>query len=207
MRQRNRKWAQAYIEKEQKYIVKEFPITDTLFLNPNPIHLEIGTGKGDFIIEMAKKNPNINFLGIEMISSVIVMAVKKAEEEQLDNIRFLILDANQISEKFTGIRFDRIYLNFSDPWPKARHEKRRLTSQKFLLTYKTYLALGGEVWFKTDNRDLYQFSYQSFMDNKWNVLENETNYQLKKEDAMSEYEKKFRALNQLIYRIKAKKGE
>ena len=172
-----------------------------------PIHIEIGTGKGDFIVEMAKKNPNVNFIGIEMQTSVIALAVQKAEKEGLENIKFLVMDARLLTEKFTGIRFDRIYLNFSDPWPKARHEKRRLTSPKFLLTYKTFLTGDGEIWFKTDNKGLYEYSYLSFSENRWKIIENDDNYQLSKEDAMSEYEKKFRALSQPIYRIKVKKGE
>lgn len=207
MRQRNRRWAQPYLDSEKKFMIREFPVTKKLFDNKNPIRLEIGVGKGDFIIEMAKKNPEVNFIGIEMISSVMALAVKKAEEEQLDNLRFLVLDARLISEKFTEIRFEKIYLNFSDPWPKARHEKRRLTSHKFLLMYKTYLTSDGEVVFKTDNKGLYEFSVQSFIDNKWTLLENNDNYQILPTDAMSEYEKKFRALSQPIYRVVAKKGE
>ena len=207
MRQRNRKWAQPYLDANLKYVIRDFPITESLFGNDLPIHIEIGTGKGDFIVEMAKKNPNVNFIGMEMQSSVIALAVQKAEKEGLENIKFLVMDARLVSEKFTGIRFDRIYLNFSDPWPKARHEKRRLTSPKFLLTYKTFLTGTGEVWFKTDNKGLYEYSYLTFAENKWNIIENDTNYQLKEEDAMSEYEKKFRALSQPIYRIKVKKGD
>lgn len=207
MRQRNRKWAQPYLDANTKYVIKEFPVTENLFYNANPIHIEIGTGKGDFIVEMAKKNPNVNFIGLEMQSSVIALAVQKAEKEELENIKFLVLDARLLPEKFTGIRFDRIYLNFSDPWPKARHEKRRLTSPKFLLTYKTFLKNSGEIWFKTDNKGLYEYSYLTFVENKWNVLENDKNYQLKLDDAMSEYEKKFRSLSQPIYRIRVKKGD
>lgn len=207
MRQRNRKWAQPYLDANTKYVIKEFPVTENLFYNANPIHIEIGTGKGDFIVEMAKKNPDVNFIGLEMQSSVIALAVQKAEKEELENIKFLVLDARLLPEKFTGIRFDRIYLNFSDPWPKARHEKRRLTSPKFLLTYKTFLKNSGEIWFKTDNKGLYEYSYLTFVENKWNVLENDKNYQLKLDDAMSEYEKKFRSLSQPIYRIRVKKGD
>ena len=207
MRQRNRKWAQPYLDANLKYMIRDFPVTEHLFLNDLPIHIEIGTGKGDFIVEMAKKNPNVNFIGIEMQTSVIALAVQKAEKEGLENIKFLVMDARLLTEKFTGIRFDRIYLNFSDPWPKARHEKRRLTSPKFLLTYKTFLTGDGEIWFKTDNKGLYEYSYLSFSENRWKIIENDDNYQLSKEDAMSEYEKKFRALSQPIYRIKVKKGE
>ncbi len=207
MRQRNRKWAQPYLDANLKYMIRDFPVTEHLFLNDLPIHIEIGTGKGDFIVEMAKKNPNVNFIGIEMQTSVIALAVQKAEKEGLENIKFLVMDARLLTEKFTGIRFDRIYLNFSDPWPKARHEKRRLTSPKFLLTYKTFLTGDGEIWFKTDNKGLYEYSYLSFSENRWKIIENDDDYQLSKEDAMSEYEKKFRALSQPIYRIKVKKGE
>jgi tRNA (guanine-N7-)-methyltransferase len=207
MRQRKRKWAQPYLDANEKYVIKDFPVTESLFYDQKPIHMEIGTGKGDFIVEMAKKNPNVNFIGLEMQSSVIALAVQKAENEGLENIKFLVMDARLLSERFTGIRFERIYLNFSDPWPKARHEKRRLTSPKFLLTYKTFLKGDGEIWFKTDNKDLYEYSYITFGENHWNIIENDKNYQLKDEDAMSEYEKKFRALSQPIYRIKVKKGD
>lgn len=207
MRQRKRKWAQPYLDANEKYVIKDFPVTESLFFDQKPIHMEIGTGKGDFIVEMAKKNPNVNFIGLEMQSSVIALAVQKAENEGLENIKFLVMDARLLSERFTGIRFERIYLNFSDPWPKARHEKRRLTSPKFLLTYKTFLKGDGEIWFKTDNKDLYEYSYITFGENHWNIIENDKNYQLKDEDAMSEYEKKFRALSQPIYRIKVKKGD
>lgn len=207
MRQRKRKWAQPYLDANEKYVIKDFPVTESLFFDQKPIHMEIGTGKGDFIVEMAKKNPNVNFIGLEMQSSVIALAVQKAENEGLENIKFLVMDARLLSERFTGIRFERIYLNFSDPWPKARHEKRRLTSPKFLLTYKTFLKGDGEIWFKTDNKDLYEYSYITFGENHWNIVENDKNYQLKDEDAMSEYEKKFRALSQPIYRIKVKKGD
>ena len=207
MRQRKRKWAQPYLDANEKYVIKDFPVTESLFYDQKPIHMEIGTGKGDFIVEMAKKNPNVNFIGLEMQSSVIALAVQKAENEGLENIKFLVMDARLLSERFKGIRFERIYLNFSDPWPKARHEKRRLTSPKFLLTYKTFLKGDGEIWFKTDNKDLYEYSYITFGENHWNIIENDKNYQLKDEDAMSEYEKKFRALSQPIYRIKVKKGD
>ena len=207
MRQRKRKWAQPYLDANEKYVIKDFPVTESLFYDQKPIHMEIGTGKGDFIVEMAKKNPNVNFIGLEMQSSVIALAVQKAENEGLENIKFLVMDARLLSERFTGIRFERIYLNFSDQWPKARHEKRRLTSPKFLLTYKTFLKGDGEIWFKTDNKDLYEYSYITFGENHWNIIENDKNYQLKDEDAMSEYEKKFRALRQPIYRIKVKKGD
>ncbi|MBQ9730798.1 MAG: tRNA (guanosine(46)-N7)-methyltransferase TrmB [Bacilli bacterium] len=207
MRQRNRKWAQPYLDANLKYMIRDFPVTENLFLDKKPIHIEIGTGKGDFIVEMAKKNPNVNFIGIEMQTSVIALAVQKAEKEGLENIKFLVMDARLLTEKFTGIRFDRIYLNFSDPWPKARHEKRRLTSPKFLLTYKTFLTGDGEIWFKTDNKGLYEYSYVTFGENRWSIIENDKDYQLSEEDAMSEYEKKFRALSQPIYRIKVKKGD
>lgn len=207
MRQRNRKWAQPYLDANLKYMIRDFPVTENLFLDKKPIHIEIGTGKGDFIVEMAKKNQNVNFIGIEMQTSVIALAVQKAEKEGLENIKFLVMDARLLTEKFTGIRFDRIYLNFSDPWPKARHEKRRLTSPKFLLTYKTFLTGDGEIWFKTDNKGLYEYSYVTFGENRWSIIENDKDYQLSEEDAMSEYEKKFRALSQPIYRIKVKKGD
>ena len=178
-----------------------------LFGNNNPIHLEIGMGKGDFIIEHARTNPNVNYIGLEKFPSVLIQAADKLNDTHLDNLYLLLVDAATLDEIFEKQEIDKIYLNFSDPWPKARHEKRRLTSPKFLLTYKTFLKGDGEIWFKTDNKDLYEYSYVTFGENHWNIIENDKNYQLKDEDAMSEYEKKFRALSQPIYRIKVKKGD
>ena len=139
-----------------------------LFGNDNPIHIEIGMGKGQFIIELAKRNPDINYLGIEKYSSVLVRAIEKREQESdLNNLYFIRMDAEYITDVFDKDEIDRIYLNFSDPWPKDRHAKRRLTSTHFLGLYDQFLAPEGRVIFKTDNRGLFDFSLEQVPEAGW----------------------------------------
>lgn len=133
---------------------------NTLFNNNNPIHIEIGTGKGRFIIQMAQQNPDINYIGIEKYSSVLLRALEKRKEVELDNLYFLRFDAEYLNDIFAVDEISRIYLNFSDPWPKDRHAKRRLTSKEFLRKYDKCLKKDGEVVFKTDNRPLFDFSLE-----------------------------------------------
>ena len=132
-----------------------------VFGNKHPIRVEIGTGKGRFILNMAKENPQINFVGIERYSSVLLRAVEKFDTDEfkeLENVRFICIDARRIEEVFAKDEVDRIYLNFSDPWPKARHAKRRLTSTEFLERYQKVLVPFGRLEFKTDNTQLFNFS-------------------------------------------------
>ncbi len=133
---------------------------DCVFKNDNPINIEIGMGKGDFIIGMAKQNPNINYVGIEMYDSVIVRAVQKLENEDIKNLRLIRMDAKEV-EKVFNKEVDTIYLNFSDPWPKKRHSKRRLTSHEFLLKYDKIFKGEKKIFQKTDNIDLFSFSIES----------------------------------------------
>ena len=126
-----------------------------VFQNDHPIHIEVGMGKGQFIIEMARRNPEVNYIGIEKYSSVLVRAVEKLEDFEQDNLRLIRMDAENIEEVFDKDEVDRIYLNFSDPWPKDRHAKRRLTSTRFLERYDNILTPEGRVMFKTDNKDLF----------------------------------------------------
>ena len=121
-----------------------------VFQNDHPIHIEVGMGKGQFIIEMARRNPEVNYIGIEKYSSVLVRAVEKLEDFEQDNLRLIRMDAENIEEVFDKDEVDRIYLNFSDPWPKDRHAKRRLTSTRFLERYNNILTPEGRVMFKTD---------------------------------------------------------
>ena len=123
-----------------------------VFQNDHPIHIEVGMGKGQFIIEMARRNPEVNYIGIEKYSSVLVRAVEKLEDFEQDNLRLIRMDAENIEEVFDKDEVDRIYLNFSDPWPKDRHAKRRLTSTRFLERYDNILTPEGRVMFKTDNK-------------------------------------------------------
>ena len=132
--------------KEKKGTWKE------IFGNDHPIHIEIGMGKGQFIIEMAKRNPEINYVGIERYSTVLVKALRKREQEELGNLYFMCMDARLLAEVFAPGEVAKIYLNFSDPWPKDRHAGRRLTSPQFMAVYNQFLAADGSVEFKSDNR-------------------------------------------------------
>ena len=177
-----------------------------LFENNNLINIEIGMGKGDFIIEMAKTYPNINFIGIEMYDSVIVRAVQKLENEKLNNVKLIRIDANKIEEVFSK-EIDTIYLNFSDPWPKKRHEKRRLTSSFFLSKYENIFKGEKKIFQKTDNVDLFIFSIESLC-NCGYLLKNVTfDLHSKKLDnnIMTEYEKRFVMKNVKICRLEAYK--
>lgn len=177
-----------------------------LFKNQNPINIEIGMGKGDFIIEMAKKNPNVNFIGIEMFDSVMVRAVQKLENQNLDNLKLIRMDATYINDVFDR-EIDTIYLNFSDPWPKKRHEKRRLTSHEFLKRYDLIFKGSKNIIQKTDNIGLFAFSIQSLSTFGY-VLNFVTLdlHQTKTEDnVMTEYEKKFVSNGVKICMLKATK--
>lgn len=176
-----------------------------IFNNNNPIYLEIGMGKGDFIIEHAKTYPNINFIGLEKYPSVIIQAYDKASEQNIPNLKLIPYDADKILEIFTN-EIDKIYLNFSDPWPKTRHAKRRLTNHTFLQKYQSILKEKGEIEFKTDNKDLFTYSilemnnYQmEFLDLSFDLHHDKEEYIIK-----TEYEKKFIAKGNNIYFIKAK---
>ena len=142
-------------EKEQKGRLLEY------FSNDNPIHIEIGMGKGQFIYEMAKNNPFINYIGIERYSSVLIRAVQKKEELDLPNLTFVLMDATEITEVFETGEVEKIYLNFSDPWPKRAHRKRRLTHEVFLNLYKEILSENGEIFLRTDAASLMEFSLVS----------------------------------------------
>lgn len=174
------------------------------FGNDNPINIEIGMGKGRFIMDMAKLNPDVNYIGIEKFSSVLVRAVEKQNEEQLPNLLFIRMDAENIENVFDKGEVDYIYLNFSDPWPKDRHAKRRLTSVQFLSRYVNILAKDGGVTFKTDNRPLFDFSLEQVEEAGW-VLDNKTydlhNSEYASGNVMTEYEKRFSEIGNPICRM------
>lgn len=178
---------------------------DKEFGNSNPLYIEIGMGKGDFIIENAKRYPNINFIGIEKYDSVIVRAIEKLPED-IKNLRFVRMDARNIQDIFLK-EVDRIYLNFSDPWPKDRHARRRLTSPEFLSRYEALFKNNRVIHQKTDNRQLFEFSIKSLVDNGYKIEDisldlHNSNYE---NIIMSEYEKKFVKNNNTIYYLVAKK--
>lgn len=163
MRLRNVKGSKEIIE-SSKYIIlnpeENKGKWKNVFGNDKPIHIEIGMGKGDFIIGMAKNNPNINFIGIEMYDSVIVKAVQKLENEELDNLKLIRMDARLIEDVFDK-EIDLIYLNFSDPWPKSRAAKKRLTHERFLNRYENIFKGKKTIFMKTDNTALFEFSIES----------------------------------------------
>lgn len=208
MRLKNIKGAKEYIEKSP-YIIKN-PETykgkyKTQFKNNNEIHLEIGMGKGDFIIKMAKKYPNINFIGIEMFDSVILRAVQKLENIELPNLKLIRYDATNI-EKIFDKEIDTLYLNFSDPWPKNRHEHRRLTSQRFLERYEKIFKEKNHIIQKTDNRKLFEFSLISYIDYGYKIDSISLNLHEDEIDNIeTEYEKKFSALGMPIYMVEITK--
>ncbi len=177
-----------------------------VFGNDHPIHIEVGMGKGQFIIEMARRNPEVNYIGIEKYSSVLVRAVEKLEDFKQDNLRLIRMDAENIEEVFDKDEVDRIYLNFSDPWPKDRHAKRRLTSTRFLERYNNILTPEGRVMFKTDNKDLFDFSLEQVEEAGW-ILENHTydlhHSEYNEGNVMTEYEEKFSAKGNPICRLVA----
>ena len=164
------------------------------FGNNNPIHLEIGTGKGRFITTLAQNNPDINYVGIEKYSSVLIRALEKQAELQITNLIFIRMDAENIIDIFDKEEVDRIYLNFSDPWPKDRHAKRRLTSRQFLGRYNEFLKKDGMVEFKTDNRALFDFSVEETKEAGWNIIDityDLHNSELNEGNVMTEYEIRF----------------
>ena len=176
-----------------------------VFGNDNPIHVEIGCGKGSFIVGMAKMYPDVNFIAIEKVEDVIVMAMEKAIANEIENVRFMDLDAERIEEFFEKGEIQRIYLNFSDPWKKGKQAKRRLTHKNFLDRYKKVLNSGDYIWFKTDNQKLFEFSLNSFCAEGFK-LRNIT-LDLHNSDfegnVITEYEQRFMDLGQPIYRLEA----
>lgn len=180
-----------------------------VFGNDNPIRIEIGMGKGKFITELAADNPDINYIGIEKYSSVLIRAVEKRRELSSDNLYFIRMDAVEIEEAFAEGEVDRIYLNFSDPWPKDRHAKRRLTSRQFFERYDKILKSDGVIEFKTDNRDLFDFSLEEIPQTNFKIddytfdLHGNKELELYSGNVMTEYEEKFVGLGNPICKLVA----
>lgn len=181
-----------------------------IFGNENPIHIEIGMGKGQFIMQLAKEHPDINYIGIERYSSVLLRALQKMEIEPLPNIRFLCMDASIITEVFDEEEVAKIYLNFSDPWPKERHAKRRLTSRQFFERYDKILARNGVVEFKTDNDDLFAFSMEEVAEAGWTLDAHTFDLHhdpvLNEGNVMTEYGEKFSSLGHPIHKLIARRS-
>ena len=208
MRLRNVKGANLVI-KNSSYVINNYKDYKgkfkEIFNNDNPIHIEIGMGKGDFIIGMAKLHSDVNFIGIEKYDSVIVRAIEKIDED-IPNLRLIRMDANYIGEVFNK-EIEKIYLNFSDPWPKNRHENRRLTSTSFLKKYDILFKDSKSISFKTDNRKLFEFSLIEFINYDYKIIN--LSLDLYKDDIKNniptEYEKKFNSLGFPIYMVDVKK--
>ena len=209
MRVRNRKGATELLEANPQYVVLNPEDAKgkwhEIFGNDHPIHIEVGSGKGAFITGMAKANPEINYIGIDIQKSVLSYALDKVLEADVPNIKLLWVDGDSLTNYFEDGEIDQLYLNFSDPWPKKRHEKRRLTYKTFLDTFKQNLPEHGEIHFKTDNRGLFEYSLVSF--SQYGMTLKGVWLDLHASDfegnVMTEYEKKFSSKGQVIYRVEA----
>ncbi|MFC3901047.1 tRNA (guanosine(46)-N7)-methyltransferase TrmB [Aliicoccus persicus] len=208
MRMRNKPWALDFLSEHKSFIdideSHQLDITSR-FKKQQPIHLEIGTGMGRFITTLAKRHPEINFVGVELDKNIMIRVVEKAIEMELDNLQLVLLDANHLRDYFNADEVSHIYLNFSDPWPKNRHEKRRLTHKNFLKQYKEILKVDGMLQFKTDNRGLFEFSLEHL--NNFGMKFHEINLNVHEmespENIRTEYEDKFSSRGNLIYQLKA----
>ncbi len=178
-----------------------------VFNNDNPIHIEIGCGKGQFITTLSKLNPDINYIAIEKYDSVLLRVYEKIKDEKIDNLKLCIIDASEICEYFGEKELDRIYLNFSDPWPKKHHAKRRLTSPLFLESYKKILNKDGEIHFKTDNRGLFEYSLETLNECNYSIhnisLDLHNDLEKYPFNITTEFEDKWSKLGP-IYRLEAK---
>ncbi|ABN45278.1 tRNA (guanosine(46)-N7)-methyltransferase TrmB [Streptococcus sanguinis] len=209
MRVRNRKGATELLEAHPQYVILNPADAkgrwQEIFGNDHPIHVEVGSGKGAFVSGMAKANPEINYIGIDIQKSVLSYALDKVLATDVPNIKLLWVDGSDLTDYFEEGEIDRLYLNFSDPWPKKRHEKRRLTYQSFLATYQQILPENGEIHFKTDNRGLFEYSLVSFsqygmkLKGVWLDL-HASDFE---DNVLTEYEQKFANKGQVIYRVEA----
>ena len=211
MRYRRVKGATEKFEFLSRYITKDAADHkgrwSGVFGNDNPVFLELGCGKGKFLTEMAQKNPQYNYIGVEGQETVLLRAAQRAYEEKLENITFVCEFLRHPEECFEKDEISGIYLNFSDPWPKARHAKRRLTHTRYLSGYRQFLKPGGEIQFKTDNDDLFDFSVEEIMNNGFALIE--LTYDLHStifnaREVTTEYEEKFRLWGKKIKYLKCR---
>lgn len=206
MRLRNKPWAKDKLQQYSNYVIQEPEMFrgkwGEAFEKDQPLHIEIGTGKGQFITGMAKANPDINYIGIELQESVIVSALDRLIEAELPNVKLMNVNGAELVKYFESGDVSRVYLNFSDPWPKTRHEKRRLTFKSFLEVYEAILVKNGEIHFKTDNQGLFEYSLVSF--SHYGMLLKYVSLDLHNSDyegnIMTEYEEKFSSRGSRIYR-------
>ncbi len=207
MRMRNKKNADKRLMECGDYLIDSDALASCnpaeLFENAGEVHLEIGCGKGGFAMGMAQKYPEVNFVAVESNKNVMVLAAEKARRNELTNLRFVLADAAKLCDFFCDNSFSKIYLNFSDPWHKKRHEKRRLTYKTFLEAYRRLLKPGGIVQMKTDNVPLFDYSVMSFEENGYNLLEVTYDLHSKNDEnnVMTEYEQLFSSQGHKICRL------
>ena len=194
MRMRKKKWVNPFLENENKYLITDGKVIET----DKPIYLEIGMGMGDFITQSALMNPDVFYVGLERDATCVARAIKKAEENKLDNFRVLLVDALNIEELFAEHSIDTIYLHFSDPWPKKHHHKRRLTYMPFLAKYEKVLKKDGKLVYKTDNEGFFNDSLEYFEKSNFKLEEINRNY-YKKGEPMTAYQAKFVSEGKPIY--------
>ncbi|EKF8396364.1 tRNA (guanosine(46)-N7)-methyltransferase TrmB [Staphylococcus pseudintermedius] len=209
MRMRNKPWAESYLTEHNDIVDLEAVHAHQVsewFERQQPIHIEVGSGMGKFITTLAQQNPHTNYVAIERDKNVMIRVLDKVREHNLTNIKLLCNDAVILTDYFRQGEVDRIYLNFSDPWPKKRHAKRRLTYRSFLALYQQILREDGELHFKTDNRGLFAYSLESM--SQFGMYFTKINLNLHQEDEgdniPTEYEHKFAEKGSRIYRMEAK---
>jgi len=207
MRTHYKPWAKPFIAEHREIAPETIDLSDPFFL-ATKMHLEIGMGKGDFVVEMAIRHPADHYVAIEVSPMVSAMAIRKMVERDIGNVRVLIEEAEKVIPLFKDATFDSIYLNFSDPWPKRRHEKRRLTFPSKLVEYMRMLKVGGIIYFKTDDDDLYHYSLETFLASSLEVMDYTDDYaHLDADDAYTEYETIFRGEGKNINRIVARRKQ
>lgn len=184
--------------------VKEYLNIYNIFKNYNPVHLEIGCGKGKFICETAQKFPDINFVACEKISNVLIEACERALENKIENAHFLNCAAEVLQKYFPPASVEKIYLNFSNPLPREGYKKQRLTHPRFLKIYRDILKPYGEIVQKTDDKDFYYFSIESYKAENFKIISTDENYSVCGQDAETEHERLFKSMGRNIYRIVVK---
>lgn len=200
MRMRKKKWVSPFLENENEYTITDL----NNFSTNKPIYIEIGMGMGDFICESASQNPDIYYIGLERVDVCVARAVKKASDNKLNNFKVMLADASNIEELIPEKSIDVIYLHFSDPWPKKRQNKRRLTYMTFLTKYERILKDSGYLIFKTDNEGFYDDSIEYFKESNFKLVEQSRDYK-KEDEPMTAYQAKFVSEGKPIYYAKYSK--
>lgn len=200
MRTRYKQWAVDYLDLHPELVIKDFSFIDPFF--QQNIYYEIGSGKGEFLTDYSLKHPNDHFLAVERARTIAGIMAKRLVDNECNNVRLFPLDGQELFEKTPDNSLDGIFLNFVDPWPKKRHEKRRLTYHTFLEQYYRMLKPGGKIFFKSDNDGLYEFTLEEVKNTVFKIEINEPDYQFDEEnDSLTGYEQKFRGIGHPIHRI------